>query len=352
MSAMKINRKIKHFAAIVVAFAAVAVACMELKTINIDQPQPDGTMAPRIKAGEVATFVMGCELNAQADHLGGRKLIVGILAPRDWDIAKNIVMTAQASAGLDPETIYEFEALTSATLPKNKQQTWPDLLMEKMGMGPNLYNDMEWVAFQCKTAVPITNGDKFVYDVTIKCKVGMSNLKACLGFYINHDDDGHSGDTAHYKCVFSDPFTVYGGEGEEIDYTKVRFNSVVPSRALENDLITFTFNGEAFDNDLVRCDKIYFTGTAIAEDGTTYTCASKKEMKKEDFTDVYNCTVWPRKFFNVPADKTIVAVKYEFVNADGSTHLNKWEEEKISGGTPDESIPLEERLYTLNLRCE
>lgn len=347
---MKINKKIKHFTAIVVAFAAVAVACMELDSCNIDQPQPDGTMAPRIEAGKTATFVLECRLNAQADHLGGRKLIVGMLAPRDWNIAQNVEMTAQASAGLDTETIYEFEALTSATLPKNKEQTWPDLLMDVMGMGPNLYNDMEWVAFQCKTAVPITNGDHFVYEVTIKCKVGASNLKACLGFYINHDDDGHSGDPAHFKCVFSDPFTVYGGEGEEIDYTMVRFNSVIPARALQNDLITFTFNGDAFDNELSGED-VYFSGRAVTEDGMKYPedAPARKAMPCENsFTNVYNCTVWPKKFFGVPADKTIVAIEYEFINADGSKRLNKSEEEKISGGTPaEENVP-----YKLTLRCE
>lgn len=242
---MNIKKDLKRYSVMVAAFAAVVVACMELKTINIDQPQPDGTMAPKIQAGETATFVVGCELNANADVPEGRKLIVGMLAPREWKIAENCTMYAQASAGLDPEVIHKMKVISNSVQPRNMPgRSWPEALMERFGLGPNRYNDMEWVAWEAEEAVPITNGDKFVYDVYVNCKVGPSNIKTALGFVINHDDDGLSTDTRHFKYAFSDVFTVYGGEGEEIDYTMVRFSSVLPSRVLQNDLVTFTFNGD------------------------------------------------------------------------------------------------------------
>ncbi len=352
---MKINKKAKHFAAIVVAFAAVAVACMEIKSINIDQPQPDGTMAPTIQAGETATFVLGCELNANADVPEGRKLIVGMLAPRDWNIAKNCTMSAQASAGLDPEVIHEMKVIPNSTQPRNMPgRTWPEALMERFGLGSNRYNDMEWVAWEAVEAVPITNGDKFVYDVTIKCKTGASNLKTCLGFVINHNDDGLSQDDKHFKYAFSDLFTVHGGEGEEIDYTKVRFNSVIPSRALQNDLVTFTFNGDAFDNDLIESNQdIYFRGTAVTQEGNRYTGEPKLMPRENTFTHIYNCTLWPMKYFRdvLPEGETLIAIEYEYTNADGSIKLNKLEEEIISGGTPSDELQ-ENPRYRFNFRCD
>lgn len=352
---MKINKKAKHFAAIVVAFAAVAVACMEIKSINIDQPQPDGTMAPTIQAGETATFVLGCELNANTDVPEGRKLIVGMLAPRDWNIAKNCTMSAQASAGLDPEVIHEMKVIPNSTQPRNMPgRTWPEALMERFGLGPNRYNDMEWVAWEAVEAVPITNGDKFVYDVTIKCKTGASNRKTCLGFVINHNDDGLSQDDKHFKYAFSDLFTVHGGEGEEIDYTKVRFNSVIPSRALQNDLVTFTFNGDAFDNGLIESNQdIYFRGTAVTQEGNRYNGEPKLMPRENTFTHIYNCTLWPMKYFRdvLPEGETLIAIEYEYTNADGSIKLNKLEEEIISGGTPSDELQ-ENPRYRFNFRCD
>ncbi|MDE6528033.1 MAG: DUF4961 domain-containing protein [Muribaculaceae bacterium] len=342
------KKRIKHFAFIMLAFAAVVVACMELKTINVNQPQSDGSMAPRIQAGETATFVVGCELKANADVPEGRKLIVGMLAPRDWKIAENVTMSAQASSGTDP-IVHQMKVIPNSTQPKNMQgRSWPEALMERFGLGSNRYNDMEWVAWMAEDAVSITNGDHFVYDVTVKCKVGMSNLKACLGFVINHDDDGLSSDDKHFKYAFSEPFTVYGGEGDEIDYTMVRFNSVLPSRALQNDIVTFTFNGDAYDNPLIDADEVYFRGEAVDAEGNTYPSRPRLMPRETTFTHVYNCTFWPRKFFNVPADKTIVAIRYEYTNADGSVRINKSQEAIISGATP----AVDNEPYTFNLRCD
>lgn len=355
---MNIKKELKLISAIVLSFAAVMVACMELKTIKVDQPQPDGTMAPRIKAGETATFTVGCELNANADVPEGRKLVVGMLAPRDWNIAQNCTMSAQASAGLDPEKVYEMKVISNSVQPRNMPgRTWPEALMERFGLGPNRYNDMEWVAWEAVEAVPITNGDKFVYDVTVKCKMGQSNLKTCLGFVINHDDDGLSQDEKHFKYAFSDPFTVYGGEGEEVDYTMVRFNSVLPSRALQNDLVTFTFNGDAYDNDLIESGTdVYFRGVAFDADGNRYPAegfSTPRLMPREtSFTHVHNCTMWPRKYFCVPKDKDIVAIEYEFVDGAGN-RINKTQEKIISGATLGDNESAENpALYGFNLRCD
>lgn len=349
------NRKLKYFAFMALACAGVFFACTYLDSVNIDQPQPDGTMAPKVKVGETATFTIKGRFETNEDHPEGRNLVIAMLAPRDWNIAKNCVLTYRGTEVVDWDDIHPMSVIPSNTSPNNMSgYTWPAALMERFGLGPNRYNDMEWVAWEAVEAVPITNGDKFVYDVTIKCKTGASNLKTCLGFVINHNDDGLSQDDKHFKYAFSDLFTVYGGEGEEIDYTKVRFNSVIPSRALQNDLVTFTFNGDAFDNDLIESNQdIYFRGTAVTQEGNRYTGEPKLMPRENTFTHIYNCTLWPMKYFRdvLPEGETLIAIEYEYTNADGSIKLNKLEEEIISGGTPSEELQ-ENPRYRFNFRCD
>lgn len=346
---MKINKKAKHFAAIVVAFAAVAVACMEIKSINIDQPQPDGTMAPTIQAGETATFVLGCELNANADVPEGRKLIVGMLAPRDWNIAKNCTMSAQASAGLDPEVIHEMKVIPNSTQPRNMPgRTWPEALMERFGLGPNRYNDMEWVAWQGDELIPVYNGTHATYEVTVKCKVGQQNLRANLGFVVNNLGDGMSSDEKYIKYAFSEhQFEVYGGIGETIDFGKLRFNSVEPARAIQDDIITYTFVGDAYENDLIKEPEIFFRGKAYTAEGGVYEAEKLKMERANTFTHSYSCTIWPAGFFNIPDGETITKIEYSFTNAAENIVVNKSLDDLMGGETPES----DDTPFTYTLVC-
>ena len=77
--------------------------------------------------------------------------------------------------------------------------TWSDALMAKYGVGVNVLNDMEWVAFQTDKIYSIKNHDNPTFNISFKCKTGPKNLKARIGFFINHSDDGLSSNEDHYK---------------------------------------------------------------------------------------------------------------------------------------------------------
>ncbi|MDE6527523.1 MAG: DUF4961 domain-containing protein, partial [Muribaculaceae bacterium] len=189
------------------------------------------------------------------------------------------------------------------------------------------------------------------YEITVKCKVGTENLVACLGFFVNGIADGLTTDDRYYKVVYSDAFTVYGGVGEEIDYSKLRFNTVEPMQALQDDFVTFTFSGDAYTNDLVKCDAIYLEATAYTAEGGSYTANSRTDellMKRENtFTHSYSTTIWPAGLFNIPEGETITKIDYVFTNADGSVVVNKSLDDKMGGGSPaSDDIP-----FTFNLVC-
>lgn len=343
---------LKYFAFMALACAAFMTACMYLDSLNVDQPQPDGTMAPRIKVGETATFVVTGHVDVSGDRDDADILVFAMLAPRSWNIRYNVVPTYRATEALDWDDEQTMSVIPNTSSPKNMPgYTWPEALMERFGLGPNRFNDMEWVAWQADVPVWIYNGGHPQYEITIKCKVSDDNLTANLGFFVNDVADGMTGDDKYYKVAYSDPFTVYGGIGEEIDFSKLRFNTVEPSRALQDDLITFTFSGDAYENDLIEAEAIFFEGTAYTASGAQYTVNARNEetlMRRENtFTHTYTTTLWPMGFFNVPEDETITHIDYVFTNRDGSKVVNKSLDDKMGGGTPaSDDIP-----FTFNLVC-
>ena len=52
------KRKTGFLSIMALACVAFLVACVYLDSVEIDQPQPDGTMAPKIKINEEATFIV------------------------------------------------------------------------------------------------------------------------------------------------------------------------------------------------------------------------------------------------------------------------------------------------------
>lgn len=347
---MKLKNKISLFAFVALACAAFLGACVFLDSFSVDQPQPDGTMAPRIKVGETATFKVTGHLEVSGDRDQEDILIFAMLAPRSWNIRYNTRVTYRGTESLDWDEIQTMSPIPITSAPKNMPgYTWPEALMERFGLGPNRFNDMEWVAWQADVPVMVYNGSRCQYEVTVECKVGEDNLSCCVGLFINDVADGLTTDDRYYKCVFSDPFRVYGGVGEEVDYSKLRFNTVEPARSLQDDLVTFTFAGEAYENDLIGEDEIFFEATAITAEGRSYIVDRRDDttlMKRENtFSHNYSITLWPVGYFGIPEGETISRIEYVFTNRDGSKIVNKSLDDKMGGGQPaSDDIPF---TYTL-----
>ena len=106
------------------------------------------------------------------------------------------------------------------------------------------------------------------------------------------------------------------------------------------------------DNALVKADKIYFEGTAVASDGHRYTVNEKSDktlMKQENqYTKTYNITFWPEGFFNVPEGTELVNIEYAFTNADGSISITQSDDDFVMLNIP---LPPQKEpfIYTLSL---
>lgn len=331
-------------------------ACVFLDSYDINQLQADGSKAPRIEAGHEATFTLKGHIASIGDSEEDTRFVVAMLAPRSWDIANKTIITFSAGGFYDPLDTQNMSLIPAGASPKAYPgYSWPDALREKYGIGNNKYNDMEWVAWWADDPVPYSNGSKCEYTVTIKSIVSDENLIAYLGFVVTHsarslEDDLNN--NYHYASVFpSELFTVYGGQGETIDYTKTRFNNTDPTRALQDDLISFTFDGETNVNDLINYDEIYFESTAYTEEGGVYRVDKRdKETlmnRPNTFEHSYSIVIWPAGFYSIPEGETITKIDYCFSNYDGSVVVNKSYDMTINGDTPEsDDIP-----FTYNMRC-
>ena len=335
------KRIYKIIFAVVAVCIAVFASCIYLDSIDVKQPQGDGTMAAKINAGEIATFVMNGHIEVAGDQVQyDDRLIFAILVPKAWKLLENNPQVTYRTTVLETwETVSTMSPIPDTQSPKNMQgYTWPDALMERFGVGTNVLNDMEWVAFKSDKGYHLNNGDKPYFEVTVKCYVGMQNLRARLGFFINRDDDGLSQDDRYFKASFSDPFTVENGTGTYIDFCTYHYNAVEPLESNQNDFITFSFIGSAHLNDLSATGEVYFNAVAHTDAGNTYEVMARDAstlMKRENsYSSTYKKTIWPAGYFGIPEGETITKIEYQFVNADGTIVINKTADD-IAGDEPE-----------------
>ena len=335
------KRIYKIIFAVVAVCIAVFASCVYLDSIDVKQPQGDGTMAAKINAGEIATFVMNGHIEVAGDQVQyDDRLIFAILVPKAWKLLENNPQVTYRTTVLETwETVSTMSPIPDTQSPKNmKGYTWTDALMERFGVGTNVLNDMEWVAFKSDKGYHLNNGDKPYFEVTVKCYVGMQNLRARLGFFINRDDDGLSQDDRYFKASFSDPFTVENGTGTYIDFCTYHYNAVEPLESNQNDFITFSFIGSAHINDLSATGEVYFNAVAHTDAGNTYEVMARDAstlMKRENsYSSTYKKTIWPAGYFGIPEGETITKIEYQFVNADGTIVINKTADD-IAGDEPE-----------------
>ncbi len=162
---------------------------------------------------------------------------------------------------------------------------------------------------------------------------------------MNHTEDGFSNVCDHKKVKFSDEcFEVVGGKGLTIDYCNDHYNKVQPLASLQDDFVTFSFNGAVnLDNALSKSGEVYLKATAVTDAGKRYVVTEKTDKtrltKESAFSDTYSITIWPSDFFDVN-DEKIVSVDYWFTNKNETIVISKSDDDALLGeDNPEEMAP-------------
>lgn len=318
----------------------ILIGCVFLDTVSVLQLQSDGTQAPKAKAGSSATFTLDGRINCQEDH-GDVQFVVSFLAPKSWNVRRYAEVTYKTTLHTDPDELLKMHIIPDSSLPKNGAgRTWGEALIQEYSVGPNVLSDMEWVTFMTDDKWAIFNGDKPSYTIYIKTNVGEQNLRTYLGFFVNHTDDGISSSSDHKKVKFSEEiFEVYDGKGLMIDYAKDHFNKVQPLASLQDDYVTFSFNGGVYDNDLNSVDEVFIEAKAYDAFNNLISVINEKSdktllVRESNYNRVRSLTVWPARFFNVPDGLIINHVEYVFTNRDGSVTITQTDDDSAINDTP------------------
>lgn len=322
---------------------------MYIDSYNLFQVR-DGKEVLYAYAGEDVTFTLSGHIECKETHTND-VFVVAILVPKDWDVANTGRVTYKNDLADDRNKEYTMSVIPASQLPKNGGgRTWTECLTQEYGVGNNVLEDMEWVVFQTDQKWEIDQNQDPKYTIIFHLKAGKKNLKFHPGFFVNHTDDGFSTSDDHKKVRFAEEcFEVLGGQGPVMDFCNNHFNKTTPMMALQDDYVTFTFNGDVADNGLNAFGKVNFVAEAVTTDGKVYK-ADPAAMKRENtVSNVYNITIWPTGFFHIPQGEVIQYINYTFASPDGSVVITQSDDDFDQLGTP---IPAEKQPFTFTLSCD
>ena len=243
-------------------------------------------------------------------------------------------------------------------VPKNVDVPWSEVLRAEYGVGTNVLNDMEWVAFSTNKIYTMLEHENATIKITLKCKTGPKNLRFKPAFFINFAEDDFPANDEHgmkYKKYVpsNDCFEVVEGVGEVTDFCAFHYNKVEPLAALQDDFVTFTFLGDTYTNNLKEA-AVYLEAVAYTDNGNTYEVKEKSAktlMPKEDsfLSNIFNLTIWPAEYFGIQEGETITRIEYIFTNKDGTLSITGTDDKIAAEGGEVEG---EKEPFICELACE
>ena len=299
-----------------IALSVILVRCGEIIT-GVDQPATAtvGSVMPVTVHINIPTVGNG----------GPDYLVFGFLVPKGWQAASNTTITYTSPLGNGTMSL-----IPATTLAKNGGGlNWPDDMKKMFGIGGNLIDDMEWVAYQSDKAYPHSNGNAITGDLNIKIKVGADNNNTLvkLGYVITDTGNGFTsdGNGTYYSLKITDCFSLTGGTGDLIDFCNPQLTTVNPPKSLDNDLVTLTFDGTVVTTGLTGEQSVYLCATAYTSDGKTITVcdqSAKTQMNQLPAgSNKYQLTFWPRSFFGLQDGQTITRMEYFLTNKAGTVKV-------------------------------
>lgn len=309
------GKRIWQLCALVV-LGVVLACCGEIIT-GVDQPDTAtvGSVVPITVHIDIPTVGSG----------GPDYLIFGFLVPKGWKAAENTTITYTSPTLGDGN----MTLIPNTTLAKNGGGlNWPDDMKKTFGIGGNLIDDMEWVAYQSDKAFT-HNGSEITGTLNIKIKVGAdnNNTECKLGYVITDSGNGFTsdGNGTYYSEKVSSCFMLTGGTGDLVDFCNPQLTTINPPKSLDNDYVTLTFDGTVTTTALSGADAVYLCATAYTSDNKTITVCEQTNKtimtQNPAGSNKYQITFWPRAFFGISDSQTIVKMDYFITDKTGNAKV-------------------------------
>jgi hypothetical protein len=307
ISSRRKNQK-AYFVVFAILAALIIAACVSTIT-NIDQPAS-------VNAGEVAHITLGIQWK-ETNLENTDRQVIGICVPRSWNASQHTTMSLAGDLGNSSMSLIPDGATEPAS-----SLSWKAAFTKKFGIGPNVIDDMEWVVFWTDQKFTVANQVTVNAVISINITTGADNLQFKPGYAMCEDADGLSdGNSGYYTKAFGTCMQVINGEGDIQDFCNPQIGIGDPSSSTDNDLITIKYDGNLDSSALSTMGNIYFCAKAYTTDGQTIDVCSQDNVSKMLSTGSkkWRIDLWPRRYFNVPAGKTLSKIEYFFTDQTGIT---------------------------------
>lgn len=289
------------------ALSLLVIGCLEFDSIS----QPE-----RALVGSEINITAKLKIVPETD--GSGRVIFAILAPKAWDLANNASLTltsinyGELQGGTDV-TNEVLSLIPSTSLEPNTKTTWAQAFKTVKGIDKNanleVPVDVEWVAWWSSSSFKIddkVNKEPVYADVKIKLTVGDDPVFCHMGYSYCYESYGLKAGENRDASAFR-PITTY---------TSVI--STTPPTFRYGDIFGVQFTRK--DTPLENATEIYLCGTAVYDNGKTAEVkiagpTNRMETINSKLSEKY---IYPKQFFNLPADAVIEEVRVYFSNADGS----------------------------------
>ncbi|MDE1192992.1 MAG: DUF4961 domain-containing protein [Arachidicoccus sp.] len=323
-----IKRKISWQLTIVCAITALVIAACSITIDSIDQ-------SDSINGGETMQSTLHVTISTNAEEDNSR-LMVAVLVPKVWNARNNASISFTSSITDGTQKMTAVPVGTAA--PQGNGLDWPTLINNKIGHGGNLLPGWEWAAFYSDNAYNVGGNINLSVTVNIKIKTSQDNISFKLGYVVAESVDGLS-NSQYYNSAFPGCFRVFG-TGDLIDFCNPQLSTVDPLNSLDNDIVTLNFDGGIIDNALANQSNIFLCAKGITTDGDTLNLCRQDSTTQLISQGIkkWSIDIWPRGFFNLPADKQLASIQYYFTDATGNVKV---------GSTGDGSTP-----FTYTFKCQ
>lgn len=279
-------------------------------------------------AGETIDVGLETMLITSAISYTNCRIVVGVLVPRSWNgLLNNNIVATYTSPRDGLGNIQTMSIIPDDVTPVGYTNTsWSEAMQQQAGLLGNLLPDVEWVAFWSDQVYPQISAQDSIFpiDINIKIKVGAQNTLVKLGYVISASADGldiTNGSNNVFVTLPSDCFSVTNGTQPLVDFCNPQLTFINPLEALDNDIITLTFDKNISPTALDNTDDIFMCATAYDTSGNVLSIICD-QSEKSRLTPIgskqYKLEFWPRQYFNIPAEKSIDHIDYYLTDASGT----------------------------------
>lgn len=278
-------------------------SCFEVVRVN----QPSSATV-----GEEITVTLDVEITDDA----GSTLIFGFCAPRAWRAFENTTVSFTSSIGNSTMSLIDPEEVDV----ENKRP-WAEQIRERVGFGGN-YGEMDWVVFKADNSfTPPTStseDDPVTGTITLKTRVGESNMITQLGYFLGEADWGYLNDDGNSTFYFEQTcLEVSGAPGQPQDLCGPAPRRLVDLESYNfNDLLIITFDAREDSTALIGTGEVYFCSQAIYSGGSIERCEKTSLTKmKEVAEDLWQLAIWPPSFYGIDgSDISELSVNFQDAN--------------------------------------